>query len=590
MDDFIFGALPTIEVRLQQLTQLRKGVSHQQARSPRDPQPGQAVTLELSIGPDHPCDRAWVYYTTDGSDPVGQGGVATHGSALAMELVATQWDTLIWGYVRHFRATLPGQLAETILRYRIGAGSVGDDIFADEGAFYSFYVAHDPLPDWTRDAIVYQIFVDRFFPGEGHPWYQPANLSGFYGGRLKGITEKLDYLTALGVNTLWLSPIFPSPTHHGYDATDYFEVEPRLGTQADLRELLEKAHQRGIRVLLDLVPNHYSNQHPSFQQASTDPNSPYRDWYTFKHWPDQYASFFEHRGMPKVNLRYPPARQYLLDACVYWLKAGVDGFRVDHAVGPTPDFWADFRRTTRSARPDCWTFGEVVASPDVQLQFEGGLDGCLDFMLLEALRETFVFGRWNGVAFADFLKRHTASFPPDFSRPSFLDNHDMNRFLWAAGGDQRRLRLAALCQFSLPGAPVVYHGTEVGLSQKCGVHEKGHGLEESRQPHPWGAEQAPDLFAYYQSLTRLRQQAQFGRADLLEILQANADSLVYRIHSAGRDWLVVLNLVLIPTHLKVAGNWRLALSTDPDCLNQVENEQISLNLPPLGGMILVDQR
>ena len=127
----------------------------------------------------------------------------------------------------------------------------------------------------------------------------------------------------------------------------------------------------------------------TFQDAIRNPESPYRDWYTFKHWPDEYESFFGVKELPQVNLRNPAARQSMLDAAAYWLDFGVDGYRVDYALGPTPDFWADFRRVTRSVKPDCWTFGEVVEPSDAQLNFEGGLDGCLDFILMEGLRQCF---------------------------------------------------------------------------------------------------------------------------------------------------------------------------------------------------------
>jgi glycosidase len=156
-----------------------------------------------------------------------------------------------------------------------------------------------------------------------------------------------------------------------------------------------------------------------------------------------------------------------------------------------PDFWADFRQVTRRVRPDCWTFGEVVEPPAAQIKFAGGLDGCLDFNLMEAFRSSFAYGEWNAERFMSFLSRHEAFFPEDFSRPSFLDNHDMNRFLWAANGDFRRLILAALCQFTLSAPPVIYYGTEVGLSQERDVRQGGYGLpEESRLPMLWGS--SPD--------------------------------------------------------------------------------------------------
>ncbi len=506
MKDFIFGTLATEELRLKHVRTRRAGVSHAYARSPRDPLPGQQITLELTIGPSHPCEHAWVYWTNDGSDPNGELGKASKGHTLPMEPNGAEWDTVLWGYIHHFKAVLPGQTTGTIIRYCLsGTTTSGDEIFADNGIIYACYIADDPAPSWSQDAIIYQIFVDRFFPGKDKSWLVPKNPAGFYGGTIIGILEKLDYLSDLGVNVLWLTPIFPSPSHHGYDATDLFDIELRLGTKADLRKLLDESHRRNMRILLDLVPNHVSNLHPTFQSAITDPESLYKNWYTFRHWPDKYSSFFDVPELPQLNLREPSARQHMLDAVAYWLDFGVDGYRVDYAIGPTADFWADFRKVTWQSRPDSWTFGEVVEPPDSQINFSGGLDGCLDFNLMETFRNAFAYDGLKADRFASYLTRHEAFFPESFSRPSFLDNHDMNRFLWAANGEIKRLRLAALCQFTLSGPPVIYYGTEVGLSQVRDVRQGERGLpEESRLPMVWGDEQDHGLMSYYQRLIHLR--------------------------------------------------------------------------------------
>ncbi|MFN3742663.1 MAG: alpha-amylase family glycosyl hydrolase [Anaerolineales bacterium] len=589
MDDFIFGTLATEEARLNHVRAQRAGVTHYHARIPRHPRPGQPITLELSVGPAYPCRQAWVYWTNDGSDPEGEQGKAIRGHVTPMEGAAVEWDTLLWGYVRRFRAVIPAQPSETVLRYRLAVSTdEGREVLADQGAFYACYIADDSPPAWAQDAIVYHIFVDRFSPADGDGWRKPARPSGFYGGTLRGVTEKMDYLAQLGVNALWLSPIFPSPTHHGYDATDYFEIEPRLGSKADLRALLDAAHARGIRVLLDFVPNHCSHLHPAFQQAIADPHSPYRDWFTFHSWPKDYRTFFGVRSMPQINLRHPAARQHILDAAVYWLEFGVDGYRLDYASGPTPDFWADFRRATRKARSDCWTFGEVVDPPDFQLAFEGLLDGCLDFLLLEAFRQAFAFARWNAAQFASFLDRHEAFFPPMFSRPSFLDNHDMNRFLWAAQGDRRRLKLAALCQFTLAGTPIIYYGTEVGLSQKRDVRQGRRGVpEEARLPMLWGEAQDTDLLSFYRQLIALRRREAALRRGARQTLYADADLLAYARSLEGETVLVGMNMGQEPRRLTLPGRWgSLAFASDPACKVSIHGESTQVDLPPLSGIIL----
>jgi len=500
-DGFIFGSLSDDAERAAYVRKRRRGVSHRRARTPRDPRPGETVAVELTVGPDCSAGDAWV---------------EVDGKRTPLEPAGVEWDTLAWGYVRRFRGELPGGGAGTVVRYRIGAGEVA----ADGGATHAYYVDDDPPPAWARDAIVYQVFVDRFFStGDWPP--RGTGPAERYGGTLAGVTARLDHVAELGANVLWLSPIFPSPSYHGYDATDLFSIEPRLGTLENFDRLVAEAHGRGIRILLDFVPNHWSRLHPTFLEASLDRTSAYAGWYSFKRWPDSYESFFGVPDLPRINHANAEARRHVLEAARFWLDRGVDGYRVDYALGPDEDFWADFRAATRGA----WTFGEVVETPETQLGYEGLLDGCLDFGLLEALRAAFAYGSWDGARLAAFLDAHEAYFPPGFSRPSFLDNHDMNRFLWSAGGDVRRLRLAALCQFTLAGPPIVYYGTEVGLSQQGDVRTaRWGGDRHARLPMLWGDDQDADLLDFYRALARLRRALP---DEPRRTLHADADMLVY---------------------------------------------------------------
>jgi glycosidase len=292
--------------------------------------------------------------------------------------------------------------------------------------------------------------------------------------------------------------------------------------------------------------------------------------------------------LPQINLRYAPARQHVLDAAKYWLEFGVDGYRVDYCIGPTPDFYADFRRVTRTTRPDSWTFGEAVDPPDSQLTFEGGMDGALDFMLLEAMRKTFAFGKWNARQLGEFLDRHEAYFPDTFTRPSFLDNHDMNRFLWVARGDQRKVRLAALCQFTLVGAPVIYYGTEVGLSQHNDVMQQGRAIhEEARLPMIWGSEQDRDLFAFYQGLIALRKAYAALRGRSRTNIYTGDKVLVYRRSDPEKSLVTVLNFSEQETALELElTESHPAFATSPECRIQAEGGAQRISLPPFGGLVL----
>lgn len=475
--DFAFGLYASEEERLAADRARLSGVTHE--RRPRDPRPGEPVALDVLVGP-----------------------LAEPPRELALELVGAEWNELLGEYVRRYRAELPGRAAGTVVEYVLG------------GARYAYAVDEHETPGWARDAVVYHVFLDRF--ARAGAWDEPP----FMGGTLSGLRERLDHVVALGATALWLSPIHPSPTYHRYDATDLRDVDPRLGTLDDFRGLVADAHAAGIHVLLDFVPNHWSNRHPTFLEAEADPNSRYRDWYGF-HADGGYDTFFGVRELPKLNLEHEAARAHVLDAARFWLDLGVDGFRVDHAIGPAQSFWAHFRAATVGA----WTFGEATTSPRELLAFEGLLDGCLDFPLHEALRQTFALGRWDGSRLASFLDAHERYFPPSYSRPSFLDNHDMNRFSWTAGGDVRRLKLAALCQFTLAGPPVVYYGTEVGLGQERDVRDASDA--EARRPMPWGDEQDAELSDFYRRLVRLRREHEELRTAQRVTVRADAQTIAY---------------------------------------------------------------
>jgi glycosidase len=212
--------------------------------------------------------------------------------------------------------------------------------------------------------------------------------------------------------------------------------------------------------------------------------------------------------LPQINVDYRPARDHLLEAAAYWLKEfDFDGFRLDYAMGPSMDFWTEFRAAVKAARPDAWIFGEAVETPLTQLRYWGRLDGNLDFVLQQAFRNTFAFEEMTLREFDAFLNMHEEYFPQAYSRPSFLDNHDVNRFLWLVEGDKRRLKLVALCQFTLAGPPNVYYGTEVGLSQERDmVQDDRHIMAECRLPMLWGKDQDQELREYYRWLVHFRRQ------------------------------------------------------------------------------------
>jgi cyclomaltodextrinase / maltogenic alpha-amylase / neopullulanase len=620
--DFVFGTLATDELRIAQLRAARTGVAHNQQIIPLDPQPAEPVTIQATTGPHLAATQLTCYYTIDGSDPQGSKGSALQGHAVPLNQVGVEWDTLQWGYVTHWQGQIPGQAAGTLVRYRIeaqtsdgsshwaqeiaavasGEAPAGTDP-ADVALFsiggqarwpvrrlgsYAYHVDNERVPEWLRNAVIYQIFVDRFAPGGDTAFHTPENPSGFYGGTLRGIIEQLPYLHNLGITCLWLTPIFPSPTHHGYDATDYTTIEPRLGTVDDLRELTSAAHALGIHVVLDYVVNHMYRGHPAFQRAQADQNAPEAGWFTFMEWPERYLTFFDVRDMPQVNTDHPGATAYMVDSARFWLEQGVDGFRLDYANGPSHAFWAQFRAATRAAAPNSVTFGEVVETPGLQRSYAGRMDGCLDFVLMQALRQLFVFGTLKPSSFDAFLRQHLAFFPGDFVLPSFLDNHDMNRFLWVARGDMRRLRLAALCQFTLPNPPIIYYGTEVGLSQNNDVRAPGAlgGLEQSRLPMRWGEAQNQELHTFYQQLIAFRRERPaLWSGERTTILADDTRNLyAYTCAADGQTAIVIFNTgdEEQSVHLPTLTTAQLALTTTA----QLHLEDGALILPPWSGAVM----
>jgi cyclomaltodextrinase len=428
-----------------------------------------------------------------------------------LQLTSTDWDLLTWQYVQTWQLSLPPQPDGTLVRYRIAAylQDVDEPIYADDGQTFSYFVGDARPPAWAAGAVVYQIFPDRFYPGDGRAWQPAQTLHDIYGGTLRGIIQKLDYVAGMGFNAIWLNPFFPDDSHHGYHATDYFSVNPRMGSMDDVHELVRKAKARGIHLILDFVANHWSSEHPTFQEAlCAIPHSPYVDWYRWIDYPRDYHTFFGVMELPQLNVDNPDVRDYLLRSVRFWVgEVGFAGLRLDYALGPSHDFWLALRRAAREANPNVWIFGEVVESPPTILSYEGRFDGCLDFPLMQAMRDTFALGNMSLSAFDAFLCNHEAYFPDHFSLPSFLDNHDMNRYYWLVGHDKRKLKLASLCQFTLRGAPFVYNGTEVGVRQEMGKNEPGsQGMEEGRQPMLWGEEQDAELREYFRGLIHLRRE------------------------------------------------------------------------------------
>jgi len=214
-------------------------------------------------------------------------------------------------------------------------------------------------------------------------------------------------------------------------------------------------------------------------------------------------------SLPSLNTENEQARAHIIDSAVQWIRDyGIDGFRLDHAIGQSMDFWTAFRRAIREVAPEAATIGEVTDTPDCLTRYRGKLDSILDFPLASALRHTFALRNWNVQKFEHFLLTYEQFMASGPGRVSFLDNHDMDRFLFIADNDPERLKLAALCQFTLSGPPVLYYGTEIGMSQHAASSDPGSGGDaQARLDMIWDQDYwNHDLLNFYQALIRMRKE------------------------------------------------------------------------------------
>ena len=355
---------------------------------------------------------------------------------------------------------------------------------------------------WWNDSVFYEIFVRSFYDSDG---------DGI--GDLKGIIEKLDYLndgdpnttTDLGVTGIWLMPIFPSPSYHGYDVTDYYDINPEYGTMEDFTLLLTEAHARGIRVIIDLVINHTSSEHPWFLQAA-DPSSPYHDWYIWSDtnpaytgsWGQQvwfpfhgsyyYGSFTS--TMPDLNYTNPEVTAQMQDVAAFWLEEiGVDGFRMDAAKhlieegiiqansDSTHAWWKDFRFFYKQVSPNALVVGEVWDDTWITAQYLQGdeLDLSFEFSLADAMIRSANGGLSEAVS--DQMNRSYSQIP-DLQFATFLANHDQDRVFSQLGENEDKMALAASLLLTSPGVPFIYYGEEIGMVGSQ-IHER------IRRPMQW---------------------------------------------------------------------------------------------------------
>lgn len=333
--------------------------------------------------------------------------------------------------------------------------------------------------DWMREAVFYQIFVDRFRRGDyskdgGYinlEWGSIPGAGSFAGGDLKGIMEKLDYIKGLGVNTIYLTPLFKAVSNHKYDISDYYSIDPQFGSNAEFKELVEAAHEKGIRIVLDAVFNHCSSLLPQFQDVlSEGKNSEYYDWFHIRgEQPDEkacnYECFASCEYMPKLNTANREVSEFLLEIARHWIREyDIDGWRLDVSDEISHDFWRKFRKAVKEEKEDCVIIGENWHDANSFLRGDQ-YDSIMNYAFTKASLDYFAFDAFTPGEFAaqlnGLLMRNKK--PVNEMMLNLLDSHDTHRFYTEVKGDKNKVLAALAIEFCFLGAPCIYYGTEIGM-------------------------------------------------------------------------------------------------------------------------------
>jgi len=494
-------------------------------------------------------------------------------------------------------------------------------------------------PKWVQDAVFYQIFPDRFARSERvskdglniEAWDSPPTNYGFKGGDLLGVVEHLDYLQDLGVTAIYFTPVFTSASNHRYHTYDYFHVDPLLGGNPALRELLDEAHKRNMRIVLDGVFNHASRGFWQFHHTiETGAGSPYVNWFHFdperlqgkRHFaaypgPEEQAALLRGEGsltalgyqawwnlpaLPKFNTNHPAVREFLFSVAEEWIKFGIDGWRLDVPAEINDDsFWQEFRRRVRAINPEAYIVGEIWHESKRWLQgdqFDAVMNylvtsACLGFfpgkhLDLGVVHESGSFKRMvrpiDANEFADQIDSILGLYAPEVNRVqlNLLDSHDTPRFLSCASGDLASLKLALLFIFTYPGAPCIYYGDEIGVD---GRHDP-----ECRKSFPWDKTKwNEDLRAFTKSLISLRKAHPALRSTDFQRLYSAGGVYAYARKLNKVTMLVALNAAeeerTVDLDLPAAGR-RRPRTLFGEGKAEMEGEILRVKLPARSGIVL----
>ncbi|MGX7014367.1 glycoside hydrolase family 13 protein [Vagococcus silagei] len=340
-------------------------------------------------------------------------------------------------------------------------------------------------PEWVKETVWYQIFPERFDNGDQSndpegtlPWAsKDPSTTDFFGGDLQGVIDHLDYIQELGINGLYFCPIFKATSNHKYDTIDYFEIDPAFGDKAKFKELVEKAHERGIKIMLDAVFNHFGNKSPQWQDVlENEEKSRFKDWFQIKEFPVQasdedsrldlnFDTFAFTPRMPKLNTANPEVIDYLLAIATYWIEEfDIDAWRLDVANEVDHRFWRKFYDATTGVKEDLYILGEIWHSS------QSWLDGhefhaVMNYAFTETIENFFVKKEIKATKLASGLHEQLMLYREQTNQVMFncLDSHDTPRLLTTCGGDKELAKQTLAFTFIQQGSPCIYYGTEIGM-------------------------------------------------------------------------------------------------------------------------------
>lgn len=436
-------------------------------------------------------------------------------------------------------------------------------------------------PEWVKHAVFYQVFPDRFArsarvekPAHLQPWGSPPAGTGYQGGDLLGLAERLGHVQDLGATAIYLTPVFTSPSNHRYHTHDYFSVDPLLGGDAALRELLDEAHRRGLRVVLDGVFNHTGRGFfPFVDILENGPSSAWLDWFTIEGWPlapydggrpANYRCWAGHRALPRLNTDHPGVREYVMRVAEHWLRFGIDGWRLDVPYEITaPGFWQEFRARVKAVNPDAYIVGEVWT--DARRWLDGTqFDAVMNYLFAEAalafaagprVRPETLRDRpyhpdrpLDGEGYAKRAAELLAMYPREASlaQMNLLGSHDTARVPNVCGHDRASVNLATLLLMTFPGAPCVYYGDEIGLP--------GELDPDCRRAMPWDrpGDWDREVLERHQRLIALRHAHPALRTGEYRPLHADADTVAFAREDGNEALLVAVNAAESPRAIEVA--------------------------------------